>query len=109
MAKNAGADAAKFQHFKASSIVSDYGFKNLSEKKSHQSGWKKSVYEIYEDASINMEWTAELKKTCEEVDIIFLLVQILVLVKALDLIMTTIVIVVLVKLIQYLDIKQDFV
>ena len=29
LAKDAGADAVKFQHFKASKIVSDYGFKNL--------------------------------------------------------------------------------
>ena len=32
----AGADAAKFQHFKAETIVSDVGFKNLGEQKSHQ-------------------------------------------------------------------------
>ncbi len=71
LAKNAGADAAKFQHFKASTIVSDYGFKNLGGLQSHQSSWNKSVYEIYDDASIDKEWTSELKKTCEEVDIIF--------------------------------------
>ena len=29
MAKEAGANAAKFQHFKAKTIVSDYGFKNI--------------------------------------------------------------------------------
>ena len=36
----AGANAAKFQHFKAETIVSDYGFKNLKIK-THQSKWKK--------------------------------------------------------------------
>ena len=29
LAAEAGADAAKFQHFKADTIVSDYGFKSL--------------------------------------------------------------------------------
>ena len=38
----AGADAAKFQHFKAKTIVSDNGFKKLG-KITHQSKWKKSV------------------------------------------------------------------
>ena len=40
----AGADAAKFQHFKAETIVSDAGFKKLG-KISHQSKWNKSVFE----------------------------------------------------------------
>jgi len=31
MAAEAGADAAKFQHFEAKNIVSDYGFKDLQE------------------------------------------------------------------------------
>ena len=29
MAADSGANAAKFQHFQADTIVSDYGFKNL--------------------------------------------------------------------------------
>ncbi len=36
LAKKAGADAVKFQHFLADSIVSDYGFKNLGHQSSHQ-------------------------------------------------------------------------
>ena len=56
----AGADAAKFQHFKAETIVSDYGFKKLG-KITHQKKWKKSVYQTYEEASINFNWTKELK------------------------------------------------
>ena len=32
----AGADAAKFQHFQASTIVSNHGFKSLVGKQSHQ-------------------------------------------------------------------------
>ena len=69
-AKN-GANAAKFQHFKADTIVSDIGFKKLKTKKSHQSKWKKSVYEVYKDASINLEWTQKLKKECDKCGIIF--------------------------------------
>ena len=51
----AGADAAKFQHFTAATIVSDQGFKSLGKQKSHQSRWKKSVFDVYQDASINQD------------------------------------------------------
>ena len=61
----AGANAAKFQHFKASTIVSDKGFKKLG-KITHQSKWKKSVFEVYKDASIDFNWTKELKKECKK-------------------------------------------
>ncbi|MCC6148376.1 MAG: N-acetylneuraminate synthase family protein [Anaerolineaceae bacterium] len=67
LAKQAGADAAKFQNFRAPKIVSDYGFKSLGGQASHQAGWKKSVFEVYKDASIPFEWTPQLKSTCEEV------------------------------------------
>jgi N-acetylneuraminate synthase len=71
LAKEAGADAAKFQHFSAASIVSDVGFKALGGEKSHQANWKKSVLEVYQAASIDQQWTTELKKTCEEAGITF--------------------------------------
>jgi sialic acid synthase SpsE len=70
-AKEAGADAAKFQHFSAHSIVSDVGFKALGGQKSHQAEWKKSVFEIYQAASIDQQWTADLKRTCDEAGITF--------------------------------------
>lgn len=66
-----GAQAAKFQHFTAETIVSDYGFKKIDLKNNHQLSWKKSVYEIYKDASINVEWTAILQDTCKKVGITF--------------------------------------
>ncbi len=66
----AGADAAKFQHFKADTIVSNYGFKKLNIE-THQSKWKKDVYEVYKKASINPKWTKELKKTCKKFKIDF--------------------------------------
>ena len=71
LAKAAGASAAKFQHFKAESIVSDFGFKSLGQKESHQADWKKSVFEVYKDASVSTDWTIELKKTCAEAGITF--------------------------------------
>ena len=39
LAKEAGADAAKFQNFRAPKIVSDYGFKALGGQVSHQASW----------------------------------------------------------------------
>ena len=67
----AGANAAKFQHFKAETIVSDWGFKKLG-KLSHQSNWQKSVFETYKDASINNAWTKILKKECIKCGISFM-------------------------------------
>ena len=69
LAKESGADAAKFQNFRAPKIVSDYGFKNLGGQLSHQSSWKKSVFEIYADASIPFDWTPLLKAECDKVGI----------------------------------------
>jgi sialic acid synthase SpsE len=72
MAKEAGADAAKFQHYTASTLVSDTGFRQLGRRQSHQAAWKKSVFETYADASLNRDWTAELKSACDEVSITFM-------------------------------------
>ncbi|MFL7893355.1 MAG: N-acetylneuraminate synthase family protein [Anaerolineales bacterium] len=69
LAKEAGADAAKFQNFRAAEIVSDYGFKAMGSQVSHQSTWKKSVFEVYQDASIPFEWTPILKEECDQVGI----------------------------------------
>lgn len=71
LAKDAGANAAKFQHFQAKGIVSDVGFKSLGGRQSHQANWKKSVFEVYQDASIDVRWTQELKETCDEAEIAF--------------------------------------
>jgi sialic acid synthase SpsE len=69
LAKEAGADAAKFQNFKAEKIVSKSGFSNMGGKLSHQANWKKPVFEIYQDASISQDWTPILRKKCDEVGI----------------------------------------
>ena len=68
LAKEAGADVAKFQNFKANLIVSKNGFDQMP-KQTHQSAWTKSVYEVYEEASVADEWTIRLKEKCDEVGI----------------------------------------
>ena len=70
-AADAGADAAKFQHFKAETIVSDLGFKSLGSQQSHQKSWTKSVFDIYADASVSIDWTETLKETCDDAGIAF--------------------------------------
>ncbi|OGO19497.1 MAG: N-acetylneuraminate synthase [Chloroflexi bacterium RBG_16_48_8] len=69
LAAEAGADAAKFQNFRAPKIVSDFGFKTMGSQVSHQASWTKSVYEVYAEASIPFEWTPELRAVCDEVGI----------------------------------------
>lgn len=71
LAAEAGADAAKFQHFKAETIVSDHGFKNMGGQQSHQAKWKKSVFDVYKDASVSLDWTETLKDTCDKAGIAF--------------------------------------
>lgn len=71
MAADAGANAAKFQHFQADSIVSDEGFQSLGKQISHQSHWGKSVFDTYKDASLKLEWTESLKDACDRCGIDF--------------------------------------
>ena len=70
LAAEAGADAAKFQHFEAETIVSDKGFRQLDNKESHQSKWDGSVFDVYKAASVDLSWTDELKKTCDDAGIL---------------------------------------
>lgn len=70
LAREAGADCAKFQHFAADKIVSKEGFKDF--KVTHQAQWPKSVYETYEDYSINRDWNETLAETAKSVGIDFM-------------------------------------
>ncbi len=72
LAAAAGADAAKFQHFRAEKIVSDFGFRSLGTQRSHQAKWRESVFEVYREASVPWEWTPELKAACDQAGIEFL-------------------------------------
>lgn len=69
LAKEAGADAAKFQNFVAPRIVSDYGFSHMNSQVSHQAAWRKSVVDVYRAASIPFEWTLTLMEECRDVGI----------------------------------------
>jgi sialic acid synthase SpsE len=71
LAKEAGADAAKFQNFRAPEIVSDYGFRHMNGQVSHQANWKKPVFQVYQEASIPFEWTEILKEECDRIGIDF--------------------------------------
>lgn len=71
LAHEAGADAVKFQHHDCSKYVSDYGFKNLGSKMSHQTKWDKTIYEVYKDAEVPLQWTDVLKEYCNELGITF--------------------------------------
>src|ERR1039457_6767548 len=63
LAHEAGANAAKFQQFRAETIVSKEGFDAMNSKLSHQSKWKKPVFEVYQGASVPWEWTEPLVET----------------------------------------------
>lgn len=71
LSRQAGADAAKFQHFQAPKIVSDYGFTHMDSKVSHQAQWKKSVTQVYAEASVSWDWTPILKEECDRIGIHF--------------------------------------
>ena len=64
-AKEAGADAAKFQHFTANQLVSSKGFNKLKTTAAHQDLWGKSVFEIYKENEYCREWDIEISKECE--------------------------------------------
>lgn len=71
LAAEAGADAAKFQHFRAPKIVSKEGFEALGMQVSHQAKWQKSVFQVYQDASVDWDWTETLKRACDDSGIHF--------------------------------------
>lgn len=64
--KESGGHAAKFQNFSAKKIVSKTEFDRLP-KSTHQASWKKTVYEVYQEASISKDWTEILKLECDKV------------------------------------------
>ncbi|CAN2169660.1 SpsE Sialic acid synthase [Candidatus Nanopelagicaceae bacterium] len=66
LAAESGADAAKFQNFKAETIVSARGFQELGKKITHQAKWEKDVIEVYREAELPLEWTETLVRACED-------------------------------------------
>ena len=69
LAAEAGANAAKFQNFLAKTIISDYAFNNIGKQLSHQAEWKDSVYDVYDKASLPIQWTETLRDTCKDAGI----------------------------------------
>ncbi|MFC1920732.1 N-acetylneuraminate synthase family protein [Chloroflexota bacterium] len=63
LAKEVGADAAKFQSFMPEKIVARKGFEN---KMSFQAKWKKPVYDVYSDAMFPREWHKEIAEYCRK-------------------------------------------
>jgi len=72
LAKAAGADCAKFQHFLPNKIVSQKGFDSLKTNMAHQSKWDKSVVDIYDQYHFRRDWTVPLKDECAKVGIDFM-------------------------------------
>ena len=71
LAQEAGADAAKFQHVRAEQIVSASGFEQLGGQIGHQASWNKRVVDVYREASVPWEWTADLRAECDRHGIAF--------------------------------------
>lgn len=64
LAAKSGAHAAKFQNFRAETIVSERGFDEVG-KVSHQVSWDDGVVKTYRKAETPIEWTEELAYECE--------------------------------------------
>lgn len=71
LAAASGANAVKFQHFRAPYIVSKRGFNDLGTKIAHQAVWDKSVFQVYEEASLPWEWTSQLAQAAKDNGVAF--------------------------------------
>ena len=71
LAKSSGADAVKFQHHNVNKYVSHKGFVELGAKLGHQSSWEKSIYDVYKDAEVPLNWSEELVNHCNDIGIDF--------------------------------------
>ena len=69
LAKESGADAAKFQSFTTEQILSKKGFET---KMTFQSKWKKPVWEVYKNAEFPLSWHKKLSEYAKKIGIDFL-------------------------------------
>ena len=69
LAKESGADAAKFQSFTPETIISRRGFEK---KVAFQAKWKKSVWEVYDEAQLPFTWHKELSDYAKTIEIDFM-------------------------------------
>ena len=70
LAKQCGADAAKFQHFLADKILCREAFEGMAT--GFQEKWKKPVFQVYRESEFPREWTKELFDYCGKKGIDFL-------------------------------------
>lgn len=71
-AKNAGADAAKFEHFIAKDLICDLGFQSLDGQSSQRTTPETSVHDAFEKRQTPREWTQDLIEECAKADIDFI-------------------------------------
>ena len=69
LAKESGADAVKFQSFRADKIASAEGF--ADSKFEWQKGWEKSVFQVFRDAECPLDWNKELADYCKKRGVTF--------------------------------------
>ena len=72
LAKESGADAVKFQHYKAKTLVSEKGFSSTDVRAAHQDGWTSSVFSTYHKYETPVEWTNKLASIAKDLNIDFL-------------------------------------
>ena len=70
IAAESGADAVKFQTFKAKKIVSGKGFSSMKLKGIHGS-WSKPVDQVFREAQFPREWHKDLDIYCKKIGAIF--------------------------------------
>ncbi len=68
LAKESGADAAKFQSFLTEKLLSKKGFEK---KLAFQSKWKKSTWDIYKEAELPRKWNKQLSEYAKKIGIHF--------------------------------------
>jgi sialic acid synthase SpsE len=69
LAKDAGADAAKFQSFTTEQILSKKGFEK---KTTFQSKWKKPIWNVYKNAEFPLSWHEKLNEYAKKIGVDFL-------------------------------------
>lgn len=69
LAKDAGADAVKFQSFTTEQILSKKGFEK---KTTFQSKWKKSIWNVYKNAEFPLSWHEKLNEYAKKIGVDFL-------------------------------------
>lgn len=69
-AKEFGANAVKFQYFRADTLISKEGFEKVG-KLGHQKEWD-DVYNTYKQFELPIDWIPQLKNKCDEVGVDFM-------------------------------------